>query len=53
MARFFSTLLPWGTTRTARKPAPRAAKATLWPWLPRVAAMTPGVSGSRLSSSST
>ncbi len=31
----------------------RAAKATLWPWLPRVAAMTPGVSGSRLSSSST
>jgi hypothetical protein len=51
MAAFFSTLLPCGTTITALRPARRAAKATLCPWLPRVALMTPAIPGSRRFSS--
>ena len=35
-----------------RQPGAPAAKATLWPWLPRVAAITPATSGCRRFSSS-
>jgi DNA repair protein SbcD/Mre11 len=34
--------LPCGTTRVARRPYLRVAKPTDWPWLPRVALITPG-----------
>jgi hypothetical protein len=52
MAAFFSTLLPRGTRITARTPLRAAAKATLWPWLPRVALITPPTWGrSRVSRS--
>ena len=47
MAAFFSTELPCGTRMTARKPSARAAKPMDWPWLPRVAVITPATSGSR------
>jgi hypothetical protein len=40
MAAFFSIELPCGTTMVQATPCARAAQATLWPWLPRVALMT-------------
>src|SRR5256886_16671087 len=45
MAAFFSRLLPNGTTTTALRPNWRAAKACDCPWFPRVAEITPFVSG--------
>ena len=47
MAAFFSGLLPLGITMVAVSPKLRAANATLWPWLPRVALMAPVTSGRR------
>ena len=47
IAAFFSTELPCGTTIVAVKPWRRAAKAIDWPWLPRVALITPRTCGSR------
>ena len=47
IAAFLSRELPCGTTIVQRTPWRRAAYARLWPWLPRVALMTPGKSGSR------
>ena len=41
MAAFFSTLLPCGTRIVTDRPARRPASAIDWPWLPRVAVMTP------------
>ena len=45
IAAFFSRLLPRGTTTTGVRPFMRAATATLWPKLPRVAAITPSTAG--------
>ena len=53
IAAFLSRLLPCGTTITVRTPWRRPDQAMLWPWLPRVALITPGSFGSaRLSASS-
>ena len=46
IAAFFSRLLPSGTTITGVRPLRRAAVAMAWPWLPRVAAITPSTAGS-------
>jgi hypothetical protein len=40
-------LFPAGTTMVAESPKLRTAKATSWPWLPRVALMTPVTPGCR------
>jgi hypothetical protein len=45
MAAFFSRPFPCGTTIAAGMPWRRAARPTLWPWLPRVAVTTPGGRG--------
>ena len=41
IAAFFSTELPCGTTMVALRPCRAAARAIDWPWLPRVALITP------------
>jgi hypothetical protein len=51
MAAFLSFAFPRGTTIVAGSPSRLAAKGTLWPWLPRVAATTPRTPGSRARSS--
>lgn len=45
VAAFCSRPLPCGTTITARRSARTLAKVTLWPELPRFAAITPATSG--------
>ena len=44
IAAFFSGELPMGQTMVELMPTREAAKGMDWPWLPRVAVMTPPVS---------
>ena len=44
MAAFFSGELPTGQTMVVLIPTREAAKGSDWPWLPRVALITPFVS---------
>ncbi len=45
MAAFFSVLLPNGTTMVTPRPNRLPAKASDWPWLPRVAEIRPRPAG--------